>query len=370
MEILRDDGAVVYVNGKEVYRTNMPQGEITYSVLALSNTGPENAYHKFSIAKNQFEEGINRVSVEIHQSSIRSSDMSFSFKANAYQTDSLTFESTALIYKPKIGFSTTIKIVTSPVDMSDYQSLMINEVVGKNEGLNQSPDGEYPDWIEIYNSGEENLDLAGLTISDSKASFLIPYTMNSTLLKAKEYTVIWANGDDDGDFLNTNFKISSDGEEIVMSLDDFILDSVMVPALEQNTSIGRFGDTHYIFPNPSIGTENPNLFDCSEKWNNGYTLDSCKACVLKEDFVENCSILGIETKSESEALKIKPNPFKSQFTVTAEGSYSIVDFNGVEYGTGYLTKEGKINSENLSPGVYIFILDNGNNIIKEKLIKR
>lgn len=73
----RDDGAVVYINGKEVARSNMPSGTVTYSTLAGNNTGSETDYYPFIIAKNNLVNGNNIIAVEVHQSDITSSDMTF-----------------------------------------------------------------------------------------------------------------------------------------------------------------------------------------------------------------------------------------------------------------------------------------------------
>src|SRR5689334_17263060 len=49
ISILRDDGAVVYLNGREVFRSNMPAGAINYRTLASSNIGgaDENTFYPF-----------------------------------------------------------------------------------------------------------------------------------------------------------------------------------------------------------------------------------------------------------------------------------------------------------------------------------
>lgn len=78
--LLRDDGAVVYVNGVEVARSNMPTGTISYTTLAsnaIDGTG-ETTFHNFQIPASRFVSGNNIIAVEIHQSSGSSSDISFS----------------------------------------------------------------------------------------------------------------------------------------------------------------------------------------------------------------------------------------------------------------------------------------------------
>lgn len=75
----RDDGAIVYVNGVEVFRMNLPDGGIDYLTQAPSAMGgiDENIYFIANVPKTAFVDGVNRVAVEIHQQSGTSSDLRF-----------------------------------------------------------------------------------------------------------------------------------------------------------------------------------------------------------------------------------------------------------------------------------------------------
>ncbi|SEP83635.1 alkaline phosphatase PhoX [Flavobacterium urocaniciphilum] len=77
--IRRDDGFVLYVNGVEVTRNNMPAGAIAYNTFASSaiGTADEKRYQTFFIAKSYFTSGVNRISIEVHQSDLTSSDLGF-----------------------------------------------------------------------------------------------------------------------------------------------------------------------------------------------------------------------------------------------------------------------------------------------------
>jgi hypothetical protein len=82
LSLLRDDGAVVYLNGVEVVRSNMPSGTIGYLTLASVAVGgaDESAYYPFTLNSSSFVSGNNVLSVEIHQSDRTSSDISFNLK--------------------------------------------------------------------------------------------------------------------------------------------------------------------------------------------------------------------------------------------------------------------------------------------------
>ncbi|MES2592158.1 MAG: PA14 domain-containing protein [Bacteroidota bacterium] len=82
LQLLKDDGAVVYINGVEVLRSNMPSGTITSSTLASSalSEPAEATFTKHTISSSKFINGNNTIAVEIHQSSGNSSDLSFNMK--------------------------------------------------------------------------------------------------------------------------------------------------------------------------------------------------------------------------------------------------------------------------------------------------
>jgi hypothetical protein len=73
-KILVDDGAVVYLNGVEVFRVNMPDGAPLNNTLASTNA-TENVYLPFTIPKGVIKIGTNVFAVEVHQVSQSSSDV-------------------------------------------------------------------------------------------------------------------------------------------------------------------------------------------------------------------------------------------------------------------------------------------------------
>ncbi len=79
VKVLRDDGAVVYINGREVCRSNMPDIPITDSTRALTTVSDEQEtiFYDYVLSPNYFTKGINHISVSIHQSRPTTSDCSF-----------------------------------------------------------------------------------------------------------------------------------------------------------------------------------------------------------------------------------------------------------------------------------------------------
>jgi hypothetical protein len=79
LRLLRDDGAVVYLNGQEVARSNMPAGTVAYNTLASTAIGgaSESAWHEFTVSPQVLVAGANALAVEVHQSAVTSTDISF-----------------------------------------------------------------------------------------------------------------------------------------------------------------------------------------------------------------------------------------------------------------------------------------------------
>jgi hypothetical protein len=82
-ELIRDDGAVVYVNGVEVGRTNMPTGPIAFSTPAssiISDRTAERTPVAMYIPASAFVPGTNVIAVEVHNSDRWSGDLSMDLK--------------------------------------------------------------------------------------------------------------------------------------------------------------------------------------------------------------------------------------------------------------------------------------------------
>ena len=74
-ELLFDDGAIVYLNGFEIGRPNMPAGQVLFNTPAAN--GGENSTDLLSADASLLVAGINTIAVEVHQDDPDSSDISF-----------------------------------------------------------------------------------------------------------------------------------------------------------------------------------------------------------------------------------------------------------------------------------------------------
>ncbi len=79
LNLLRDDGAIVYINGTEVLRSNMPAGAINDTTWSstIVDGADESTYFPYMVPKNVLVNGVNTIAVEIHQRDGTSSDLGF-----------------------------------------------------------------------------------------------------------------------------------------------------------------------------------------------------------------------------------------------------------------------------------------------------
>jgi hypothetical protein len=79
LRLLRDDGAVVYLNGTEVFRSNLPSGTIGYTTLAPAAIGgtDETTFVSTALSPDLLRAGQNVLAVELHQCNGTSTDVSF-----------------------------------------------------------------------------------------------------------------------------------------------------------------------------------------------------------------------------------------------------------------------------------------------------
>lgn len=103
--------------------------------------------------------------------------------------------------------------------------VVISEFMAKNDNTLADGDGNYSDWIELYNMGDASVDLTGWYLSDD-ASSPTQWTFPSKSIAAGEYLVVFASGQetmnytDSLGYLHTNFKLSASGESVVLTRGD------------------------------------------------------------------------------------------------------------------------------------------------------
>ena len=121
-----DDGAVVYLNGTEIQRYNMPAGTIGYETTAETSVigADESNFHLFKIGTDFLIDGTNEVAVEVHQASGSSSDLSFDLELTAAMKESGIYSSTS----PEMRINTQSAINITAVFESDGKCILPAEI--------------------------------------------------------------------------------------------------------------------------------------------------------------------------------------------------------------------------------------------------
>jgi len=139
----------------------------------------------------------------------------------------------------------------------------LNESVSSNATTIADEDGDYSDWIELHNSGDEVVDLAGWGLTDAPSNRFKWSFPSGVMIAPGGHLLIWASNKDRrvaGQPLHTNFSIAAGGESLVLTQPSGIAaDSVTLPALPRNTSYGRLpgqGTAWYYIDDPTPGAAN------------------------------------------------------------------------------------------------------------------
>lgn len=126
---------------------------------------------------------------------------------------------------------------------SGQDRIVINEICSNNFSLVQDADGQYSDYVELYNPGKETVAMTGCFLSDD-GSQLHKLPLDAVSVPAGGYAVVWLSGEGFRGGVTPAFGISRDGETVFLSrsAEDEVIDSVAVPALAYDTSYGRVDD--------------------------------------------------------------------------------------------------------------------------------
>ncbi len=148
------------------------------------------------------------------------------------------------------------------VNMYDYNTmannwlrkksrLMINEFLARNQTIEPpDPQNQYDDWIELYNAGDEPIDVGGMYLTDDLDAPLSQWWQfptnqtEQTMIQPHDYLLIWADADIyDTPGLHANFDLEADeGEEIGLFDTDglSLIDSIHFGKQYTDISYGRY----------------------------------------------------------------------------------------------------------------------------------
>jgi hypothetical protein len=175
-------------------------------------------------------------------------------------TDYLTYSGLGLglsygDYPDGQPFTRTIMQSTTPsgTNISRGVNLFINEWMASNTNTIYDPsDGAYSDWFEIYNAGEDPVDLGGYHLTDNLGNttqFTVPAN-GHYVVPARGFLLVWADEDSNSQNttnvadLHVNFRLGGGGESLGLYGPDgaTLFDSVTFGPQTNDISQGRFAD--------------------------------------------------------------------------------------------------------------------------------
>jgi hypothetical protein len=111
-----------------------------------------------------------------------------------------------------IGQPSTINIGISEPAVA-LPSLFINELQSLNTTTIADSNGEYDDWIELYNSGSQDVNLGGMFLSNDKSNgykYEFPFSVMETTVPSGGYKIIWADSTPDQGALHAAFRLQDE----------------------------------------------------------------------------------------------------------------------------------------------------------------
>ena len=249
-----DDGFIVYVNGTEAARFNMPSGAVNYNTLA-STYADQFPTGTVELPASLFRQGSNVVAVEVHNNAANSTDLIW----NASITAQLSGSSQANYYSTQTEIALPegdgLHLTASYRELSAAERLQqgvtpvrINEVSGSN-GSFINEYGKKDDWVELYNTTSEPIDVEGMFLSDDEANpemyqITKAGTQASTIIPAHGYLLVWCSKrETTSQGLHASFKVSGQGGTIVLTAADRSWqDRMLYPAHDANHTVARYPD--------------------------------------------------------------------------------------------------------------------------------
>lgn len=271
-----DDGMIVYINGEEAGMYHLESGA-SYSNYTEDFNGGwyelDDPYQSsMKIDKNLLRKGRNVIAVEVHNCIKTSSDLWWdcSLTQNKVSNNvSDNFYST----EPEISLpeGDPLNITAYYEELSEEERselnltpLRINEVSAANSIYINDYDKKN-DWVEIYNTTDDDIDIEGWYLSDNenkptKYQISKDGSTASTIVPAHGYLLIWCDKLDPLTQLHATFKLAAEGGSVLLSPpDESWTDILRYPAHNGDMTVGRYpngSDDVYVMNIPTINKSN------------------------------------------------------------------------------------------------------------------
>jgi len=160
--------------------------------------------------------------------------------------------------------------VTFAVDCSldpptlDSPTLVINEILTYNSACCTDANGDYDSYIELYNYGDEEVDIGGMVITDDFYNYdhyyQIPTANDSTIIQPSGFLILWTDKESEQGVLHLEIELLSRGGEVGLFMSDSttVVDMLTFVAQSADTAYGRYPDnsTTWQLMDPTPGSTN------------------------------------------------------------------------------------------------------------------
>jgi len=247
-----DDGMVVYINGVEATRYNMPGGTVTYNTYATSYAPNNPDSGTADLDPALFRKGENIIAVEVHNNLPNSTDIYWSASLSRRISTGGPLVTTQPEYTLIAGSSDLIACF-EPITSSEANlaPIVINEVSADN-GIYINDFQKKADWIELYNTTSADIDLTGIYLSNDLTepekwrigSDLTAESSISTIIPAHGYRIIWCDKEEGLTDLHAPFKLSNEDQShlVLTAADDSWSDTLTYCAHLSTETVGRYPD--------------------------------------------------------------------------------------------------------------------------------
>ena len=252
-----DDGCVVWVNGQEAGRVNMRQGTINYDTFSSTYAGDTPLTGSLDLNPSLFKKGSNVSAVEVHNTSHTSGDL---FWAGELETTIGAGSNDNTMTDAVIDLTDNSVNLTARFTPLSAEELVaqgitpvrINEVSASN-GIYVNEYFKRNDWIELYNTTNQPIDVDGMYLSDnlnktkkyqiSKTIESDPNVKINTVIPAHGYLIIWCDKLEPKSQLHASFKLEAEGGDILLTAaDESWSDHLIYTEMKDDETVGRYPD--------------------------------------------------------------------------------------------------------------------------------
>lgn len=277
-----DDGVIVWVNGQEAATFHLPSGA-TYDDYTNAYDGwyvlddPQTGV--FSLDPSLFHKGRNVIAVEVHNCNNYSSDLWWESSltwTHAVDAAQGALVSTELEYEMPNESCNLMAVFESKTDAEraaeGIAPIRINEVSAANS-IYVDDYYKKQDWIELYNTTDKDIDIAGMYLTDHEDDPLkwkvsAGNSQASTIVPAHGFLVVWCDKKVSQTRLHANFKLAAEGGEVMITAaDQSWSDILRYPAHNGDQTVGRYPngtDSVYVMTVPTI--EKSNIMNSYAVW--------------------------------------------------------------------------------------------------------